>query len=58
MWLLLTGAGFVVETVVIVVLGSAATARYDAEEAGRPESRRDGRAALAEQRRSARAASD
>jgi hypothetical protein len=29
-WLLLTGAGLVAETVVIVVLGSTATARYDA----------------------------
>lgn len=28
-WLLLTGAGLVAETVVIVVLGRAVTARYD-----------------------------
>ena len=28
-WLLLTGAGLVAETVVIVVLGRTATARYD-----------------------------
>jgi hypothetical protein len=29
-WLFLTGAGLVVETVVIVVLGSTVTARFDA----------------------------
>jgi hypothetical protein len=29
-WLLLTGAGLAVETVVIVVLGRTVTARYDA----------------------------
>jgi hypothetical protein len=28
-WLLLTGAGLVAETVLIVVLGRAATTRYD-----------------------------
>lgn len=30
-WLLVTGAGLVAETAVIVVLGSRVTARYDAE---------------------------
>jgi hypothetical protein len=32
-WLLLTGAGLVAETLVIVVLGRTATARYDFENA-------------------------
>jgi hypothetical protein len=32
-WLLLTGAGLIAETVVIVVLGRTATARYDLENA-------------------------
>jgi hypothetical protein len=31
-WLLLTGVGLAVETVVIVVLGRTVTARYDAGE--------------------------
>ena len=32
-WLLLTGAGLVAETLIIVVLGRTATARYDLENA-------------------------
>ena len=35
-WLLVTGAGLVAETVVIVVLGRAVTARYDAGDTPSP----------------------
>jgi hypothetical protein len=58
MWLLLTGAGLVAETVVIVALGCAATARYDAEETGRSASRPDDQAVLVQGRGAVRAASD
>ncbi|WP_167762067.1 hypothetical protein [Blastococcus sp. CT_GayMR20] len=53
-WLLLTGAGLVAETVVIVALGRTATARYDA---GAPV-RRSTQATLSEGIAAGRAAAD
>jgi hypothetical protein len=57
MWLLLSGAAFVAETVVIVALGCAATARYDAEEAGRSGADSGDQAGFGEDRGALRAAS-